>query len=264
MNVLLVIVLSIIALVYLGGPLLIFVTQKMKARPRFETLEPSQMPAPVAEYVYSTANALRQAGFVPEAYITLPDAVPNVRAYLIMLTNREAGDKAMVTVLLGHVEGQAEGLTNAYTEFSTRFASGRTVDTMNSRDLSAFPKLPHEYKTQLPHVLDPIQLYDIHCHVMAHHAGIAPNDRKIVYDEGQAIPYLTEVFARSYEEQTAAGILYRTSGGDDEVYRPTWRGAFGMTWGLLFPFLNLRRMQRAAHGNKILASFRADTPASAA
>lgn len=248
-----------IAVTYIGGPILIYFTQKMKARPRFETLEPSQMPGPVADYVYSTANALRDAGFTPESYLCLPDAVPNVKAYLILLANHAAGDKAMVTALMSEMPDMPATLGTVYVEFSTRYASGRLVDTMNSRQLSSFPALPHEVKNQFPAIQDPLRLYEIHRHIMAKHAGIADNDRKVMFEPGSAAAYLAQVMAQGYEEQAAVGIMRRTVEADEEIYRPTWYGAFRMTWGLMFPFQSMRRAAISRKSAAILDAFRRES-----
>lgn len=248
--------LAVAAFFYVGMPLLIKFSQKAKARARFEPLEHSDIPAVLSDYVYSTANALRQDGFTSEAYLCLPDQVPNVKAYLIMLTNRAMGDKAMVTVLMQCPPGQTPQLGTRYVEFSTRFQSGKSVDTLNSSTLSSFKLLPGETKTYLPKVQDPHLLYRIHRHVIAKFAGIEPGDAPEVYPEGGALPYLTDVMEKGYEEQAALGLFYRERRASGDLFRPTWYGAFYMTWGLLFPFAQLRRMQLDRRADEVMRSYR--------
>jgi hypothetical protein len=243
-------------LYYIGGPILIRLKQKAKAHPKFESLDASDIPDVLAHYVYSTANALRDDDFTPEAYLSLPDQVPNVRAYLILLANRFAGDKAMVTVMMTHQEGKTPQIGTHYVEFSTRYASGKVVDTMNSQTLGAFKTLPGRVKTQMPQVQDPHLLYQIHRHVLDRLAGVTPGDAKEMYPEGEAARYLADVLERSYDEQAALGLLYRDEERGETIFRPTWYGAFYMTWGLLFPIKQIRQMLAAQWANTVLRSFR--------
>lgn len=243
-------------LFYVGSPALIRCTQKAKAHPKFEELEASDIPDALAHYVYSTANALRQDDFTPEAYLSLPDQVPNVRAYLILLANRQSGDKAMVTVLMTHAGDTTPQIGTCYVEFSTRYASGTVVDTMNSSTLGAFKPVPREVKTQIPQVQDPHLLFQLHMHVLANFAGVDPGDEKLMYPEGEAARYLADVLTRGYEEQVALGLMYRDEEGGETIFRPTWYGAFYMTWGQLFPIKQVRRWAAAQRANMILRSFR--------
>jgi hypothetical protein len=241
---------------YVGGPILIRFKQKAKAHPKFESLDASDIPDALAHYVYSTANALREDGFIPEAYLSLPDQVPNVRAYLILLANRPSGDKAMVTVMMTHQEGKTPQVGTHYVEFSTRYASGKVVDTMNGGTLGAFKTLPGEVKTQIPQVQDPHALCLIHRHILDRLADVAPGDEKVMYPEGDAARYLAGVMEKGYEEQAALGLLYRDEEGGEAIFRPTWYGAFYMTWGLLFPIKQIRQMRAAQRATAVLRSFR--------
>ena len=79
---------ELIALFYMAFPILIRFSLKAKAHPRLEKLEASDIPDVLADYLYGQANALREDGFTPEAYLALNDSTPNVRTYLILMTNR--------------------------------------------------------------------------------------------------------------------------------------------------------------------------------
>ena len=79
---------------------------------------------------------------------------------------------------------------------------------------------------------------------------------KKVYEEGQAEPYLCSVIVESYEEQVGFGWLYLDSAAG--VYRPTWKGAFLMTWGLLWPVLAIRKALLRQKEEALLKAFRAD------
>jgi hypothetical protein len=113
-------------------------------------------------------------------------------------------------------------------------------------------------------VQDPFQLYEIHRHIIAKHASIADSDRKVMFEPGGAAAYLAQVMTQGYEEQAAVGILRRTIENTEDIYRPTWYGAFRMTWGLMFPFSSLRRNAISRRSDAILESFRRESSRTAA
>jgi len=181
----------------------------------------------------------------------MPAQVPNVRTYFVMLAHPGEGDKAMVTAMFA-----SGNLSTKYVEFSTRFENGRSFDTMNSKVLNAFPPSPGHTRTQVPSVQDPVELYRLHCYVMARGGT---DGRKIVYGETDALTYLAGVMVESYEKQVKNGILYRDAAGS--VYRPTLRGAFWMTWGLLQPMKAFREQAVRSRERQILAELRSQAAA---
>ena len=260
MRTLLTLLVGIAVFAYLIYPIIIRFSFKAKGRPRFKALEAAEIPDVLADYIYSTANALREDGFLPEAYLSLPDQVPNVAAFLIMLTNRATGDKAMVTAMMTFQPGKTPQIGTRYVEFSTRFVSGKAVDTLNSNTAGAFLPVAGETKTRLPQIPDPHTLYQIHRHVMENFASIEPGDEKTLYPEGGALPYLTDVLVKSYEAQMALGLFYRDEVYGETLFRPTWYGAFYMTWATLFPVREIRRMLARQRSDEILRSFRESRP----
>jgi hypothetical protein len=247
--------LLIIGVPYVGGPALIRFSQKMAAKPRFYPLQAGDLPEEAAAYLYGTTNALLNVGFIPAAYLSMPDQVPNVRTYLVMLVNRAEGDKAMVTQMYATTTGAAR-LATSYLEFSTRFENGQSIETLNSDTLNSFKAGADEVKTQAPAVKDPQELYRLHQYMMEKRAR---GGAKVVYDEGQEIPYLCRVIVESYEQQVRFGWLSLSR--SEEVYRPTWKGAFLMTWGLLWPVNALRKSLMRRNEQKALNAFRADLAA---
>jgi hypothetical protein len=247
--------LAIPIFIYLGAPILIRFTQKMAAQPRFYPLDTAGVPPDVLNYFYWAVEALRPVGFVPSAYVALPQQVPNVQAFLVMLVNPYAGDKAMVTAMYGTQSGVPR-LSTRYLEFSTRYEDGRWVDTLNSKTLGSFKESPEGTKTQAPSVQDPQELYRLHQYVMA---KAVPGGKKVLYGEGEAVPYLSRVMIESYDRQVKYGwlALERTGG----VYRPTWLGAYMMTWGLLWPMTAIRRFRMEQKEREVLRAFRAELAA---
>jgi hypothetical protein len=165
-----------------------------------------------------------------------------------MLVNRQTGDKAMVTAALGHGVTQIQ---TCYVEFSTRFETGEVFNTLNSSELNAFRPGPKTTRTQVPLLGDPHVLYELHRFVMSKHGA---GGRKVLYEPGEALDYLARfAFIKSYEQQVERGWLYYDEGGD--CYRPTLKGAYLMTWGLLQPFKAFRKSALHRRARQILEEF---------
>ena len=260
-----------LALIYIGLPLLTLFSHKIQARPQFVPIDPSDVPPEVTRYFSTVVPELEKEGFHVSASLGMPNLMPNLRTFLVMLINRSAGDKALVTVI--YSTNPAAPSTTMYVEFSTRFDSGEMFDTLNVKTLGAFQYAPQETKTRLPSVQDPRLLYQIHRWVMSRKK---PAGSKVTYRENEAINYLTRAVIEECEGQVRFGRLKLQSEGaypsaplppvvpgnekfnsGGAVYRPTVKGAFLMTWGLMWPISWIRKALMKAREQAILRAFRA-------
>ena len=248
----LLLLLALVPAFYLGFPLLIRMQQRFQAHPELRELRLERLDRSISRFLMSRAEALFELGFEEPTLVRLPDPVPNVTGYLIMLVNRKTGDKAMVTALIG--TGASANRT-LYVEFSTRFEGGEVFNTMNSNQLNAFPPAPKAVRTQVPMVTDPQELFRLHTFVMNKHETTG---KKELYEPGTALDYLVEyAFARMYEIQADRGWLAYDRRSD--TYRPTIKGAYLICWGLMPPFKWLRQAAMMRRARQILAEFeRAD------
>lgn len=234
---------------YAGMPIVIRFAQKMRAHPHLNELDLTTLPPGIGDYLTRTAGALTADGFAEPTYLAMPDQVPNVSAYLIMLVNRASGDKAMVTALFAQNVATPPTL---YVEFSTRHENGQVFDTLNSQTVGSFPPGPQTVRTQTPSVQDPHRLLQVHRFVMDRAAVAGP---KSLYAPGEAVPYLGRVLIESYEAQVKRRWLYLDRAAD--AYRPTWVGAYRMTWPQLWPVKSLLTGRMRREEQAVLRSFEA-------
>ncbi len=234
---------------YLVIPLVIRFQQRLPAHPTLRNLDLNQIKHSLAEFMTTRTTTLFALGFDEPTLVQLPDSVPNVTTYLIMLVHRQTGDKAMVTVIVGHGPVPLQTL---YVEFSTRFETSEVFNTHNSRTLCAFPPAPKAVRTQVPQVTDPRELYQLHQYVMhRHNVG----SRKVLYEPGQALDWLIEyAFIRTYDTQVQRSWLAFDEEGDS--YHYTFKGAYLVAWGLMQPFKALRYVALYWRARKTLAEFR--------
>jgi hypothetical protein len=239
-------VLLFIALLYIGAPLHIRISQRFAAHPELEALDLKQLDPAIAQFLMSHTVELFNLGFDEPTLVQIPSPGPNIRSYLIMLVNRQKGDKAMVTAMVAPPLGRSV----LYFEFSTRFESGEVFDTHNIGEL-LFPPGPKKVRTQVPQVRDAKRLYQLHNYVMDKH-GLG--GKKVLYESGKALEFIADfVFIESFEDYARRGLMYYDPGAD--CYRPTLKGAFLRTWALLQPIKAFRNAALRRRARKIVEEF---------
>ena len=233
---------------YLVMPLIVRGTWKMAADPGFKVLDLKAIEPAVARFLAGHATTLLGLGFDEPTHLRVPNATPNVTAYLVTLVNRQTGDKAMVTVIIG---ASMPRLETWYVEFSTRYDMGEVFDTLNCAELNPFPPGPQAVRTQVPGVRDVEDLLALHRFVQAKHA---PAGKPWVFEPGTVVAYLTEyAWAKPFGRQVARGTLWLDAPA--EVYRMTLLGAYRIVGGLVQPFKVLRQLAMRRAERRILGEF---------
>ncbi len=246
-------VLGLAGAYFLGVPLLILVNQRMPANPEIVEFDDSAtLPEVVSDYFYECEHELTEAGFERVASLALPDPVPNVRAILQIYVNDPKSTACMVTAMFGIAE-VGPPLQSRYVEFVTRFNGGdlEMVQTNNSTDISAFADVPESPAFRFPHVTEVARLADYHEQLVDRTATGTPRSLAVL-DEfgGDVVKYLrVKAFKEAYERQVETGYLRYDSGQD--CYRPTFGGAYKMTWKNLWPIKPLLLSRIRAAGKRL-------------
>jgi hypothetical protein len=252
-TIVLIVVGAVLLIPYVLGPILIRFTLRQSAEPEivpFDVDDP-ELPDKVATYFRRVSEALEPLGFDVVAAMALPKQVPRVKAVLLMLANRTSKDAALASVLYAQ---QPDGtqVHNAFVEYVARFRDGTLVQTNNSKELNAFAPRPDQITTQFPMVRVAGRLYRLHQAMVERHGGTG---RKILrLDEefhGDAVAYLAQSLVEELDSQIETGYMYRSR--QEPAYWPTWKGAFLMTWGQLWPFKAIRRARRDRKARQLMA-----------
>jgi hypothetical protein len=135
-------------------PLLIRFQQQFRAHPELRTLNFDSLSPRLVKFLKTRTMDLLEMGF-GEPTLVQSRSNQTTSAYLILLVHRQAGDKACVSALVAR---GTTTLSTVYVEFSTRFDTGEVFDTVNSKELSAFPPGPGQVRTQVPMVKDEPQV----------------------------------------------------------------------------------------------------------
>ncbi|HZN38019.1 MAG TPA: hypothetical protein VFD82_04405 [Planctomycetota bacterium] len=238
--------LAIVALIYVGAPLLVRFTMKQKAAPVFEPLHPDRSPPEAARHFEAVGKALSGDGFVEATRLALSGFMPNTTILLAAFENQATQDAAIAVAAYVDVRGVTR-LRTAYLEFSNGFTDGRSVSTNNTAELSVYREPEWRVMTQFPQVQDCALLYRIHQALVQRASGRKkPLPRQDGWDA-----LLREAMVREMTSQIEPGYLRLSPTG--ELYTPTWKGAFLMTWKLLPPVKGILLRARARRAEKTLA-----------
>jgi hypothetical protein len=254
-------VLLLVLLVYAGLPVLIHQTLKQPAQPQVLPfpLDHPGLPKEVACQFQTVIDQLRPAGFEPVTGLALPNALSTVKRIVLVLVNRPAKDSAYAMVTYGGTAAAAETAASApppirsfCVEIVSRFRLGPVLHTANgTSDISVFAPRPRHTINRFPQVEDAGRLYVLHQALVAR-SGL--RDKAFRLDEefhGDAAAAAAAFMVEELEDQVGTGYMYLSP--EEKIYRPTWKGAFLMTWKLLWPVKGMRRAARERKARQLLA-----------
>ena len=221
---------AVFVLMYIGAPLLILATFKLRGRPTLKPLSPSELPPEAYEYFVNTAAEMQACGFELADYILIPDMVPNTAAYTALWVNRARGQMATAVVIYAQAPNQ-KPTAKSYLEFMTKLMDGPAVLTNNSPEATAFKKTRTKDTVQISWVPEPQRLYRVHLYRESKFAN--PGDVRYLPAPGEELQSFAEGTLFDIERQVRLG-LFRGEPNEAE-YRPTFTGAFHMTWRMLPP-----------------------------
>ena len=235
---------------FVFAPIKVYRTQRTQTRPIVEMIEPADVPPEVARYFASVVSPLEAEGFRVMASLGRPNATTNVRAYAVLMLN-PAGDKATILVTAITTE-QSPRVASKTIIFGTRFETGENYSTGNIKTPGIFRYDAKDINTKLPSIEEPCLMYRVHCWVMNRQH---PHSAKIIFKQSEAVNYYVGTIIESYEQQVRFGRFVKDSSG--EFYRPTWKGAFLMTWPLLHPLKEFYLWQMKRREQAVLQAFEA-------
>ncbi|HET7296978.1 MAG TPA: DUF4253 domain-containing protein [Gemmatimonadales bacterium] len=229
---------------YWLGPIVVWLTQRAGARPLFEPFVPArhQVPPDVAAALTQTCDALGREGFHVVADLFLAGHVKHVSTRAVLLENGATDEVALAVAAFS--AARPARLAACYVELPTKLGDGRSVTVNNNPRAGAFTSARSRIVVRFPDVRDPGRLCRIkRAYLERYYRGV---ERVPFEHQGDPARLLSDAMVRELEEQVEAGMWWR----DDvaQVFRPTFVGAWVMSWKLLPPFRAIRtaRLRRRA------------------
>jgi hypothetical protein len=238
-------VLGIPALFYLGIPLVIRSKIRMDAHPEYLKIDLNDpiLPQQVGDYFREAASELEPSGFEVVQAVSMPNPASGVTAFYLLLSHRPNKDYALVTVMyaraaaMGAEDSEVARASVASSEFFSRFQDGSQLCTTNGSYVPPFSPGPSTSVERFPMVEDPGKLYRLHQMLLQRHEGVSPKFLRVDEFQGDVGAYLSQVNREQLNEQITAGYFYLSE--EEQVYRPTLKGAYLMTWRQFEPFKKL-------------------------
>jgi hypothetical protein len=248
------ILLILVGLPFVVVPFLVRSTLRLSADPVMGLVDQRALPVDVARYFWSQTPGLEAAGFGVAACFTISEQTTHSYATCVMWTNRRGGEVAVASVRkVGGGPTMLPQRTFHSVEFITAFSTGVTVVTGNRPELPVTTIVPKRHEIQVPEVTSPPVLHRLHTfRVERFDPG---NAARSVPTPGYELIWYRNLIALALREQHAAGWLLR----DGETrYRPSWRAAILIAWGLMPPARWVRAWRRREDGERALAEARHD------
>jgi hypothetical protein len=252
------VVLLILLLVYVGFPVAVRLTLKQPAQPPLIPfpLDRPGLPPEAAEQFRIVIDELRPAGFEPVTGLAMPNPTSDVKQLVLFLVNRPAKDYGYATLTYSGVSKAGAPAARPHWEFWVEFVShfrcGRRLRTNNSgTDLGAVVPGIRRTISQFPQVRDAGRLYRLHQALVAR-SGLGEKVFRLDEEfQGNAAAAVAAFMGEAFAEGVRPGYMYLSP--EDKVYRLTWKGAFLMTWKLMWPLKAFRRAVRDRRARRLLA-----------
>jgi hypothetical protein len=220
----------ILAIMYIGGPLLIWFTFRIRGVPAVRPVDVNEMPPQVYEHFGRTAPTLADLGFELVTYLHMTKQVDNLQSYFALWVNVCTGQSAGAIVIFGP-------RLVRYVEFQTTSADGTIVETGNSTEVGCFRKLPHKKSMHAVGECDLQRLYRLHQIREAKYIGT--HEERFLPLPGTEVEQILRETDLELRWQMRAGFFHACE--QMTIYTPTLLGAILMTWTQLFPISQFRR-----------------------
>ena len=230
------------------GPILVRFKSSHPASPEFEPAGVGQLPPEVADNFNSFVYAMSADGFQFVGYFRQLAYMRGVGFFLALLKNPMTSDMAYMIDIFAN-----NGLTPmraAQVEFCTDFSDGTEISTNNGQQPSMH-KVHSEMKVfRFPEAHNLRLLYQLHSRLCA--SLVAPEVKRVALTDGMEVFRLAYGTVKEVRKQADFGYYYLDEKKD--VFRPTLKGAYLMTWKLAWPVGALRQARMKSKARATMKS----------
>lgn len=231
---------GIVGFFYVVAPLLVLGSQTLAAELVLRPTQVEDLPAGAREVLRGMLEAFWAQGFEVVSNCRTVGSVPGVMGVQLLLVQPESRD-------IGYwiFSASASGVVRAWTmTVRTRFADGTQIVTSSSTQAGVFPANPTVDVVYANWLKDPARLYRIHrARVVA--CGRAGEPRMLPAPE-RAVAYQQDEWREEVDRLIRTGY-YQPPGAGGKCAM-TVKGAYVMTWRLLWPVKQWRQWQRRVRG----------------
>ena len=245
---------SFAVLVYLVTPIVVRFGQSFNAQPKLHPVALDSLSYAAAEYLGNCGRVLQGENFTTVGYYSLSVSAANIHTYVALFMNRTTAVKAIAAAFYIKTEDGIK-LTTRTVEFITHYKDGLEISTTNNGVFGTFKHGPNKKTLRLPKIENLHDLSVIHCQRLAMHEN---SPAEALPSLGLEVMTQEKQLINDFEEQVSFGRLYMDRLAN--LYRPTWKGAYLMTWSQLPPMNYIRKFREKRKSTAALKAFRSNLP----
>lgn len=237
-------------------PLVTWFTYRMEEQVTLELLSlDATINQEVDEYLGTTSQRLAEMGFEPVGLVSVPQMVSNVRLWMKWFINQQTEDHAFIQVYFSKPNEEWSLFTQCV-EFNSEYGKDFEVNTTNQKVMPIWPEDPRRVISYFPEQNDLAWLYGAHQAICRHHAG-ARKKTLDLYSQynGDVVRSLVDAMHRDSTHPLREGYIYliKQEPAEENAYAPpnqtapasvygaTLKGAYVMTWQLIWPIKPMMR-----------------------
>ncbi|MGE0086459.1 MAG: hypothetical protein AB7S75_18785 [Desulfococcaceae bacterium] len=226
------------------APIIVHSKQRQSAKPRFDLFDPRNLPQDKADYFVRNLQLLQKEGFEPAAFVSW-ESNENQRILFVLTVNRKNRDMAMSVLATGGTA--TKPIEIRYTEFCTVFGDSSEINTNSNPQPDVLKQFPDKKVFSFPSIKDPHHLYILHRRLIAR---FALGKEAVLPSKDTEVMAVQMSVTRFLARQAKAGYFQTDESG--EILMPTWKGAFLMTWKLVWPVSFIRNILQRRRMNIFL------------
>ena len=241
-----------LAMYFLATPCVIKLTMRLRRNFSLDEIDPDRNPPPSEVEIFfdRTGKQLEPSGFHLIHQFLIPDLIANGILVFAIFENRERGDAAIAVVGFVFQDSSQKkvNLQQRYIQISTDFADGTEIVTNNNRQESPLQPMAHRRLIQIQKADDAGLLHMAH-EQFVERFGKPP--KAPLPEPDQWAEEIRRGLTLELTEQLDTGYLKMDA--SQEFFVPTWKGAYLMTWKLLWPISQMRRTSRRKKARDLLS-----------
>lgn len=251
LGLLLVLGLALLVVVYLLGPLGLWLRGSIQVRPEILIFDPAttEMPPDVRSYFTVMHDALAERGFEYVQTLSIPRySTTDVQVFAVYV-HREKLIGASLAAHHGKVGGKLQP-ARCYMTYSTEFLDGGSIGTTNMPLLTALHSRRSELR-QFPEVGDAGRLLAIHEALVRRSGRVLCGPEKLAELIADPVADFTQLFTEGFRAMAERRLLRLMRGG--ETYRFTLWGAYYLFWSNVPPWSTVRRSRLVRQARRTIA-----------
>lgn len=236
-------------------PIFVHSTHWLGTDPASQPFDPDDLDLPkdVSSNVRAVAPDFERLGFSIVAHLRRSKYhSSDTEAFVTLLMSGEAGQVARVGTIVLRANGRVNKsmVVSFVTEFTDETVLATSFSTLAGATRIGF----REGSVSFPDRVEVSRLYEVHRAALARYCG---DGIRRDLTRVNPVDYQREVNARELNKLVESGLYYLDI--ERQVYRLTWKGAFLISWRVLWPAKPIRAMRRRSKAARLLRELGLDT-----